>query len=136
MIYLYKIECPKCKGELELDQELTIQEYIEFYNNGISLEEIRDVLPYKKPDYLMFKCNNVECNNVQGLTEQEVLSKLKDSWAKTAWGMTKRLYQTMEGFDGHFTRYTMEKELGKFITEEELENHPILKRYKDLVDND
>ena len=135
MLNLFRLECPKCKGEFNLEHELTVQGYLEAYTTTVPIEELKNNLPEWKPDYVVYRCDNPDCGHTEKLNNVEVLERLKICWAKEAWNMAKCLYQTMESFDAHFTRHTLENELSKTITEAELESNPILKRYKIMVEN-
>ena len=129
MIFLQSLKCPKCKGNYNPDYEDSLRLYVELYASNISLEAITSNTPFKRPDFLVFKCDNPDCGVSKQHTELEILNMLKEQWSDAAWNMAKTMHSKMQSFDGHFTKYILEKDLGKFITEDELDSNPILREY-------
>jgi len=124
--------CPKCNGKscFSADAELTLSEFEKYYEEGGLLVLSPDVPP-KFPDYIMFTCN--KCGHIEKFTDQQAISYVRTSLAKVAWATWQKQVSVAKEFDGHLTRYIYENGLGKFVTEKELLENPILKEYMRLV---
>jgi len=122
--------CPKCNksASFGLDADLTLKEFEKEYDSGAML--ILDMQnPPSYPDYLIFSCSNAECQHREKFTDQQAIEFVRKSLAKTAWQIWQRSISTATDFEGMFTRFIYENDLGKFVTEKELLENPLIRDF-------
>lgn len=129
--------CPKCNlPDFSPDLDLTLETYMknEYCNDHMLILPTSE--PPTRPNYLMFKCTDRNCNEVVKLTEEEILKKIIDEWSKIAWYKSQKEIRDAANVENYFTRHLLDRDLHKFINEKDIQNNPLIRDYIKAIENE
>ena len=130
-------KCPKCESSgFSPSFEDTIESYISNEYNIVPSLLIESMDPPKKPEYVVFKCSNKDCNHTAKLKEEEIIQYNIEVWARVAWMYKKAQMKSTFQFEEFMTKYLYDEDLKKFITSEDLDKNAMLRDFFNIKESE
>jgi hypothetical protein len=121
------INCPECSGIFIPDTDLTIANYSEDYKEKYRIM-VMSIDPPELFNYIIFKCQNKECNFKKKYSYSEMLSLITKKWSEIAWTLWRQEMRNGVSFEEYFTRYLIDNNLKASIEDiERFNNNDFIK---------
>jgi hypothetical protein len=130
------IKCSKCGNHLLPDTNETIEEYKKKEFNSEILQLVNDSSPIEIPTYLVYRCINTSCDNVEKISHVDLLNKVSEGLAKFARILAQKELLNTFKFKEYFTRYIVDRATHDIITKKDLERNLVIKELFDLVEKE
>lgn len=128
------LKCSKCGKSLLPDTNETIEVYKKNEFDGEILQMVKESSPIETPNYLIYKCIDPMCNNIEKLEHIEVLNRVSEGLARFARTLAQKEYLDSFKFKEYFTRYLVDRVTLDVITKKDLEKNLVIKELFNLVE--